>query len=75
MNNIQARKTGRTVICCGCVFIILSQLAIGLAFIAVGLLCMMLLGRCPHCNAQLITLPPNVHQCPKCHRPLEEHRR
>ena len=70
MDNKQARKTGRTIIVCGCVFIILSQLWIGLAFIDVGLLCMAVLGRCPHCGRQLITLPPSAHQCPKCHKPL-----
>ena len=54
MDNKQARKTGRTIIVCGCIFIVLSKLWLGLAFIAVGLGFMAILGRCPHCGRQLL---------------------
>ena len=30
MDNKQARKTGRTIIVCGCIFIVLSKLWLGL---------------------------------------------
>ena len=70
MDNKQARKTGRTIIVCGCIFIVLSKLWLGLAFIAVGLGFMAILGRCPHCGRQLLPLPPTATQCPKCHKPL-----
>ena len=70
MNNGQARKTGWTIITCGCVFIVLSQAWLGLAFIAVGLAFIMILGRCPHCGRMLLMTPPNAKQCPRCHRHL-----
>ena len=70
MDNKQARKTGRTIIVCGCIFIVLSKLWLGLAFIAVGLGFMAILGRCPHCGRQLLTLSPTATQGPKCHKPL-----
>ena len=38
MDHRQARKTGWTIIVCGCFFIILSQLWVGLAMAALGLL-------------------------------------
>ena len=38
MDHRQARKTGWTIIGCGCVFIILTKLWVGLAMAALGLL-------------------------------------
>ena len=38
MDNRQGRKTGWTIIGCGCVFIILSKLWIGLLMAALGIL-------------------------------------
>lgn len=70
MDNKQARKTGRTIMVCGFVFIVLTKIWLGIGFIAVGLLCMALLGRCPHCGKQLITLSPTATHCPKCHGKL-----
>ena len=70
MDNKQARKTGRTIIVCGCIFIVLSKLWLGLAFIAVGLGFMASLSSCPHCCRQLLPLSPPETQCPKCHKPL-----
>ena len=58
MDHRQARKTGWTIIGCGCVFIILTKLWVGLG------------GRCPHCGKILFFLPANANQCPKCHGPL-----
>ena len=54
MDNKQARKTGRTIMCCGCVLIVLTKIYIGIAMIVVGLLFSLLLGRCPHCGKFLI---------------------
>jgi hypothetical protein len=70
MNNKQARKTGRTILCCGCILIVLSQLWLGLAMVAVGILFSAILGRCPHCGRVLLLLPSNATHCPKCHGPL-----
>jgi hypothetical protein len=66
MDNKQARKTGRTIMCCGCVLIVLTKIYIGIAMIVVGLLFSLLLGRCPHCGKFLIGLSPKQNHCPKC---------
>ena len=50
MNNRQARKTGRTILVCGFVFVVLNQFLLGALMIGVGLLFSLLLGRCPHCG-------------------------
>ena len=70
MDHRQARKTGWTIIGCGCVFIILTKLWVGLAMAALGLLLIALGGRCPHCGKILFSLPANANQGPKCHGPL-----
>lgn len=70
MNNKQARKTGRTIEVCGCALIILSKLWLGLAMVAVGMLFIIILGRCPHCGRVLFALSGNATQCPRCHGPL-----
>jgi len=45
MDNRQGRKTGWTIIVCGCVFIILSKLWIGLLMAALGILLICIAGR------------------------------
>ena len=70
MDHRQARKTGWTIIGCGCVFIILTKLWVGLAMAALGLLLIALGGRCPHCGKILFFLTANANQCPKSHGPL-----
>lgn len=70
MDNKQARKTGWTIIGCGCVFIILTKVWIGLAMAALGLLFTILAGRCPHCGKILLWTPTSANQCPRCHGPL-----
>ncbi len=55
---------------CGCVFIILTKVWIGLAMVALGLVLGILGGRCPHCGRILLLQPPGATQCPKCHGPL-----
>ena len=64
MDHRQARKTGWTIIVCGCFFIILSQLWVGLAMAALGLLLIILGGRCPHCGKILLLVPTSATQCP-----------
>ena len=61
---------GRTIFVCGFVFIILAQIWIGLALIAVGLIFMTVLGRCPNCGKFLTTLSSKATHCPHCHKPL-----
>ena len=56
--------------CCGCVMVLLTAVEIGAAMIVVGLLCSVLLGRCPHCGKMLPGIGDKVTHCPKCHRPL-----
>ena len=63
MDHRQARKTGWTIIVCGCFFIILSQLWVGLAMAALGLLLIILGGRCPHCGKILLLVPTSATQC------------
>ena len=70
MDHRQARKTGWTIIVCGCFFIILSQLWVGLAMAALGLLLIILGGRCPHCGKILLLVPTSATQCPRCHGSL-----
>lgn len=70
MDNKQARKTGRTIMVCGCILIILNQRWLGLAMAAVGIAFTAILGRCPHCGKMLLGLPSTATQCPKCHGPL-----
>lgn len=70
MDNRQARKTGRTIMVCGCFLIILTKVLFGAIMIAVGLLFSIVLGRCPHCGRLLLGLPSSATSCPKCHRPL-----
>ena len=69
MDNRQGRKTGWTIIGCGCVFIIFSKLWIGLLMAALGILLICIAGRCPHCGKILLLVSPNATQCPKCHKP------
>ena len=64
MDHRQARKTGWTIIVCGCFFIILSQLWVGLAMAALGLLLIILGGRCPHCGKILLLVPPAPPSAP-----------
>ena len=66
MDNKQARKTGRTIMACGCVFLVLTKIYLGIAMIVVGLLVSLILGRCPHCGKMLIGLSPKQNHCPKC---------
>ena len=69
MDHRQARKTGWTIIGCGCV-IILTKLWLGLAMAALGLLLIALGGRCPHCGKILFFLPANAFQpVPQVPRP------
>ena len=70
MNNRQARKTGRTIMVCGCVLIILTKLVLGLTMVAIGIAFTAILGRCPHCGKVLLGVPSSTMQCPKCHGPL-----
>lgn len=70
MDNKQARKTGRTIFCCGFILILLSGWELGLAMVAVGILMCMVMGRCPHCGRQLLFLSSKEDHCPSCHRPL-----
>lgn len=70
MDNKQARKTGWTIIICGCFFIILTKIWIGLAMAVLGLLFIVIAGRCPHCGKILLWTPTHGNQCPKCHGPL-----
>ncbi len=70
MDHRQARKTGWTIIGCGCVFIVLSKLWVGLAMAALGLLIIALAGRCPHCGKILLLVPTHAMQCPRCHGSL-----
>ena len=67
MNNRQARETGKTIMVCGFVFVVLNQFLIGALMIGVGLLFALLLGRCPHCGKTLFTLSDRATNCPKCH--------
>ena len=60
MDNRQGRKTGWTIIGCGCVFIILSKLWIGLLMAALGILLICIAGRCPHCGKILLLVSPNA---------------
>ena len=53
MDHRQARKTGWTIIGCGCVFIILTKLWVGLAMAALGLLLIALGNQCPKCHGPL----------------------
>ncbi len=70
MDNKQARKTGRVLLVCGCVFIVLTKVWIGMALIAAALLFTLLLGRCPHCGRIIIDLEGRAVRCPKCHQLL-----
>lgn len=47
MDHRQARKTGWTIVGCGCVFIILTKVWIGLAMVALGLVLGILGGAAP----------------------------
>ena len=70
MDNRQGRKTGWTIIGCGCVFIIFSKLWIGLLMAALGILLICIAGRCPHCGKHLGRERGNT--CPHCGRSLTE---
>lgn len=61
MDNRQGRKTGWTIIGCGCVFIILSKLWIGLLMAALGILLIWHCRRCPHCGKILAAGVPQRH--------------
>ena len=50
MDNKQARKTGRTIMVCGCILILLTKVLLGGIMVALGALFSLLLGRCPHCG-------------------------
>ena len=67
MDNKQARKTGRTIAACGCVFLVLTNIPLGVAMIALGLLISVIFGRCPHCGKFLIGLSAKTTSCPRCH--------
>ena len=67
MDNKQARKTGRTIMACGCILLVLTQVYVGVAMIVVGAIFSLLLGRCPHCGKMLIGISPKQTSCPKCH--------
>ena len=67
MDHRQARKTGWTIIVCGCFFIILSQLWVGLAMAALGLLLIILGGRGPQWGRILRLVPTRATLCPRCH--------
>ena len=64
MDNRQGRKTGWTIIGCGCVFIILSKLWIGLLMAALGILLICIAGRCPHCG-KILLLVSQRHAMPQ----------
>ncbi|MCF0122615.1 MAG: hypothetical protein HUJ67_00720 [Ruminiclostridium sp.] len=70
MDNKQARKTGRILLVLGCVLLIIGRIWLGLAVVSVGLVCLGILGRCPHCGRSLFTLPSNASVCPRCRKPL-----
>lgn len=72
MDDKKARTVGRVLIVCGCILIILNRIWFALALVAVGLLVMLLMGRCPHCGGQLITLLPGEDTCPRCRRSLSK---
>ena len=70
MNNRQARKTGRTILVCGFVFVVLNQFLLGALMIGVGLLFSLLLGRCPHCGKYLDRSSGDF--CPYCGKKVGE---
>ena len=70
MDHRQARKTGWTIIGCGCVFIVLTKILIGAVMAALGLALIFMAGRCPHCGKVLLLVPTGARQCPKCHGSL-----
>ena len=75
MDNRQGRKTGWTIIGCGCVFIILSKLWIGLLMAALGILLICIAGRCPHCGKGLPLRKGSVEKqgvCPFCGNDLRD---
>lgn len=66
MDNKQARKTGRTIMVCGCILILLTKVLLGGIMVAMGALFSLLLGRCPHCGKLMIGLSPSATNCPRC---------
>ncbi len=64
MDHRQARKTGWTIIVCGCFFIILSQLWVGLAMAALGLLLIILGGGAPTAGRSCCWCPPAPPSAP-----------
>ncbi|MFR6378689.1 MAG: hypothetical protein ACLUNZ_01510 [Evtepia sp.] len=64
MDNRQGRKTGWTIIGCGCVFIILSKLWIGLLMAALGILLICIAGRCPTAARSCCWYPPTPRNAP-----------
>ena len=71
MDNRQGRKTGWTIIGCGCVFIILSKLWIGLLMAALGILLICIAGRCPHCGKVVENAYQPGTTCPNCGETIE----
>lgn len=72
MDHGKARTAGQILFVCGCIFIILNQIWFALALVALGLLVMLLRGRCPHCGGLLMTLLPGEETCPRCRRSLNK---
>lgn len=70
MDSKQGRKTGRTIMICGFVFIALNQFLVGIILAVLGVAITAMLGRCPHCGKLLFGVPSNAVQCPKCHAHL-----
>ena len=66
MDNKQARKTGRTIMVCGCILILLTKVLLGGIMVAMGALFSLLLGRGPHCGKVMIGLSPSATNCPRC---------
>ena len=70
MDNKQARKTGRTIMVCGCVLIVLTKVYLGAALIAVGLLFSLLLGRCPTLREDAHRHLPQAEPLPQVRRTI-----
>lgn len=70
MNNKQARSMAHTLEGCGCVFLVLGQVPIGVILFAIGLLFTIFMGRCPNCGKILWGVGGKTQFCPKCHGKL-----
>ncbi|MFQ9411600.1 MAG: hypothetical protein ACLR1T_11825 [Evtepia gabavorous] len=74
MDHRQARKTGWTIIGCGCVFIILTKLWVGLAMAALGLLLIALGAGAPTAGRFCSSCPPTPTSAPSATAPCKRAR-